>query len=443
MISPWVAGPGRRGFRVRLWSTESRVRDGGWTHCEALHTGPSARRKVPRPRSGMQKTSLNQRLTDGPGGAGTTRKSVRGGAEAGLRAGRTGRSCGCEVEAVEQRVAQVARVDDLVEPHAVGHAVGTADLGFVERGLRALVGVRRLSAATGRHGAEGCAREGERERLPVEGIHSHRRAAEAERLAKGHVELRRGQSALRGEQACGRPQRARALGGGARHHAGVVGQEDHGQAEASDDLEEARALLAGLAVEGAGPLARIVGDDRHRLAAEPRETRHQGVAEGGLHLEEAVCVGEQRDRLAHLVRAPVVGGHEIEHRVEAAPTGVVAFASGCGLPGIAREVPEVAAGPGDRGPVVLRHVVGDTADLHVHVRAAEGLLVGPVHRSRPRRGADRPRRARRTSTSPRSPSTAPRGRCVPRPGRAPGRRSARCPRGPPGPAGRCRCGRGP
>ena len=56
---------------------------------------------------------------------------------------------------------------------------------------------------------------------------------------------------------------------------GLSARNTHRQMEGVGDVEEVRGLLRGCGVDGAGPYARVVGDDRDAAATEAGERRDE------------------------------------------------------------------------------------------------------------------------------------------------------------------------
>ena len=70
--------------------------------------------------------------------------------------------------------------------------------------------------------------------------------------------------------------------GDARQVARHVGEGDDGNAEGVAETHEAGGLIAGIAIQHAGHVAWLVGDDAHRLAAQPGQADDDGLREVGL-----------------------------------------------------------------------------------------------------------------------------------------------------------------
>ena len=82
------------------------------------------------------------------------------------------------------------------------------------------------------------------------------------------MKLRHLQAVLHGEHAGGVPQDALLFGERAGEHPGVVGQEHARQPERAGHVQEVRGLIGSIAVDGAGPDARVVGDEGHAASPE-------------------------------------------------------------------------------------------------------------------------------------------------------------------------------
>ena len=94
------------------------------------------------------------------------------------------------LERVEQHVADLARVDQLVEAERARRAVRRLELGAAQALGLVDVGAGRAAHRRGAHRAHRRARQREHRRLPVEADHAHHHRAEAVGLAQRHLELR-------------------------------------------------------------------------------------------------------------------------------------------------------------------------------------------------------------------------------------------------------------
>ena len=75
---------------------------------------------------------------------------------------------------------------------------------------------------------------------------------------------------------------------------GRVAQEQDRQVERVAELHEARRLVGAVAVDRAGEMRRVVGDDAERPALDARERGHHAGAEAAPQLEHRAGVGERR-----------------------------------------------------------------------------------------------------------------------------------------------------
>ena len=67
------------------------------------------------------------------------------------------------------------------------------------------------------------------------------------------------------------------------------------------EAHEARGLLAGVDVQRAGMIERLVGDDAHRMPVDAAEAAQHAAAEARLYLQELLLVDEAPDDLMHVV----------------------------------------------------------------------------------------------------------------------------------------------
>ena len=115
----------------------------------------------------------------------------------------------------------------------------------------------------------------------------------------------------RNKHASGVADHAGFLDGRADHEAGRVAQAHDGQIEGVAELHEARALVAGLYVEGAAEMGWVVGDETHRPALYAHERGDHAVAPVAPKLEHGVVVRERFDHAANVVNAQAILGNEM------------------------------------------------------------------------------------------------------------------------------------
>ena len=130
-------------------------------------------------------------------------------------------------------------------------------------------------------------------------------------------------------------------------------------------------LVARIRVEHAPQPERLVGDEAHRPAAQPREGGHEIAGEGRLEFEHRLLVGDQRQHLAHVVGLARRDRHQVEQRIVDARDR----ARVCGdlLRGacIARQVGQEPAGDG-KGLVLAGDAqIGNTLAVDLHVGAPQ------------------------------------------------------------------------
>src|SRR4029079_12446594 len=130
---------------------------------------------------------------------------------------------------------------------------------------------------------------------------------------------------------------------------------------------EARALGAGVGVEYAAQVVRLVGDHADRAALEPREAADQVARPARGPLEHAAAVDEPVDDVTHVVDAALVGRHGLGG---IDPPGLGRAPARRALLGAGRQVVEQVADEHRRVLVGLGGEVGDAA-LLVDLVAAE------------------------------------------------------------------------
>jgi hypothetical protein len=111
------------------------------------------------------------------------------------------------------------------------------------------------------------------------------------------------------------------LGFRADHEPRGVAQGDDRDAERVGELEEARALVGGVGVDGAAEDLRVVGDQGDRAAFDPDQCGDDGLAEALAEFEDRAGVGEGGDERADVVGAQAVVGDGVaeEALVRAVP----------------------------------------------------------------------------------------------------------------------------
>src|SRR6202000_3325560 len=76
-------------------------------------------------------------------------------------------------------------------------------------------------------------------------------------------------------------------------------------------LDEARRLVRGRAVDRAREEHRLVGDYTDRTAGNPNQRGDDGAAKARLELEDAADIGDAFDDLAHIVGAARILRHDL------------------------------------------------------------------------------------------------------------------------------------
>ena len=154
---------------------------------------------------------------------------------------------------------------------------------------------------------------------------------------------------------------------GSHHDPRRVAQHEQRDVEGVEQLHEARRLVGAVAVDGAGEVGRVVGEDADGLALDAGQRRHHAEAEVAAQLEHGAGVGEALDDGADVVGAQPVGRDDrAQHAlVGARPLGQRAL-----------EVAEVLLGHGHALGLVAHADVDDAAG-QLHVDGAD--LVGREH----------------------------------------------------------------
>src|SRR5690606_5471410 len=171
------------------------------------------------------------------------------------------------------------------------------------------------------------------------------------------------------------PHDATALGLGSDHEPGHVDEVDDRQVEGAAQVGEADLLLGRRRVQRARQVHRVVADQSHGDAVDPRERRDDRAAPLGPHLEERVPVDDLGHRVAHPVRAATVLRDDVQDRVAGPVYGVGAIAARRELPDVLRQVPQDGADLADRLVLVGDQVVDRSRHRGVHRGAAELVLV--------------------------------------------------------------------
>ena len=122
-------------------------------------------------------------------------------------------------------------------------------------------------------------------------------------LAGDHGDLRDRRLGVGVDQLGAAPDDALPLLRRAGQEAGHVDEGEHREVEGVAGAHEARGLLAGVDVEGAGELGRLVGDDADRAALDPAEADQDVGREQRLHLEELAVVDDVLDHACACRRA--------------------------------------------------------------------------------------------------------------------------------------------
>ena len=216
------------------------------------------------------------------------------------------------LERVQEHVAELAGVDELVEAERLRRAVRRLDL----RGRAACAASSSSDPARGSsppRPSRPWSRPGNANTAdwPSNGIMPI--TIEPKPYALRSVTSNFGTSPASARRTCARPCAgwpafSDALPG---QHAGVVGEEHERQVERVGDGDEVRGLVGAVGVDRAGEHLRLVGDDRDRWPPS-RQSAQMTTAEVGLHLEARAGVEHDVDHLAHVVDAPAVAGDEVE-----------------------------------------------------------------------------------------------------------------------------------
>jgi len=120
-------------------------------------------------------------------------------------------------------------------------------------------------------------------------------------------------------------------------------------------------------VQDAAEVAGLVGDDADRAAVQAREAGQHVARPARADLEQATAVDERAHDVAHVVDAPLLGGHGLVGR---ALEGLHARPAARDLRGVLRQVVEQVAYEPRRVEVALGDELADAVAL-VHLRAAE------------------------------------------------------------------------
>ena len=311
------------------------------------------------------------------------------------------------LERVQQHVADLARVDELVEAEALRRAVRRLELhlreqlGLVDVGARATGSSpprpsRPSSRRATRTRPTGCRSRS----CPSPSSRSRRPCAASPRTSVP--------SRSSAPRTCARrlrrmPRRSDAVPGSTP---GLSARKTSGRWNESATVMKCDALSApSTSIEPAntwGWLATTATGWPPRCAS----AHTTDLPEVGLHLEPRRLVDDDVDDVAHVVDPPAVAGHDVEDLRDEARRGVVVHVVGRVRPRRRREVAQVETHELERGFVVGRDVVDQSA-RHRDRRPAELLLGDRLpqrleHHRRP--GGEDGARAR---SSPRSRTSAP------------------------------------
>jgi hypothetical protein len=285
------------------------------------------------------------------------------------------------VEGAGERRAGVRRVDDLVDLHEAGGAVGV-DVGAHRRGRRVAGG---LVAAGDHVGGHQRIHERDLGRRPgVDGVDAAVVAPEAEvgqpvRLAQHGGELGRLAQRQRGLQADRVLEHPVVLDLPADEEPRHVLEEQHRDVIGVGEAQELDGLLARVRVQRAGEELRLAGHDADDVAVEAAEAADQPAAVAGAELQQGAVVEDATQDLVDVVGARAAtrdDGLEVRIGRDRPPVVVLARARRP-LVGVGGQERERAADH----VVGLVVVLGDEVDLAgapgVDVGAAE-LVVGEV-----------------------------------------------------------------
>ena len=149
------------------------------------------------------------------------------------------------------------------------------------------------------------------------------------------------------------------------------------EVETVAEAHEARRLDAGVDVEHAGQIRRLVGDDADRATADAREADHHVLGVVLVNLEQVAVVDHRADHVLHVVGLAALGRH---HRVELGDLAIDRVVGGPerGILGVVRgQKPQQLPRLCEARAIVGRHEVADAALRGVALGAAE-LLLGDV-----------------------------------------------------------------
>ena len=159
--------------------------------------------------------------------------------------------------------------------------------------------------------------------------------------------------------------------------AGHVVQEHERDVERVAQPHEARGFVGRVHVERATEHHRLVPDDAHGLTADARQARDEVLRPLRLHPEHVAVVDDLGHDLAHVVRAPRRGRHDVVQLLGATIDRVSGGRDRWALLVVLREEREVLADDRQAFLVVGDFEIGDTADLGVD-RGTAHLFLGDV-----------------------------------------------------------------
>ena len=201
------------------------------------------------------------------------------------RFGRSTRFVSARRQRVAQHAARGARLDHVVDVAALGRRVRVREPGavVVDQLRAARDRVLRLGQLLAEHDVDGAvgAHHGHLGRRPREVevgaqvLRAHHVVGAAVRLARDHGQLRHGRLGVRVEQLRAVPDDAAPLLAGARQEARHVDERHERHAERVAGAHEPRRLLAGVDVEHAGHLRRLVADDADRRGRRAARSRRR------------------------------------------------------------------------------------------------------------------------------------------------------------------------
>src|SRR5690606_19312086 len=142
---------------------------------------------------------------------------------------------------------------------------------------------------------------------------AHGEVGAAVGLAHDDGDLRHGGGGVGEEHLGAVADDAAAFLGDAGEEAGDVNEGEQGDVEDVAEADEARGLVGGVDVEGAGLEGGLVGDDAGDDALDAAEADDHVFGEVAMDVEEVAVVHESGDDLVHVDGGLGVGGHELVH----------------------------------------------------------------------------------------------------------------------------------